>query len=445
MATKVVMPKLGATMEEGTIVSWLVQVGDTVEEGDAIAEIQTDKIVLEMEAETTGVLLKTLYDEGSTVKVQEVVAYLGEEGESVEGLENQSSTAAPQPVEEQNQTLAKVAAGIEAPTEIGNKIRRTPAARKLAEDNQIDLRKISGSGPLGCIQKIDVENFLAENAKKITPLAKKIADDQGLDYKNIAGTGSNGKILKADLVLPNPINEKVENHEIHQPKKRVPFKGIRKVIADRMSQSAYTAPHVTLTSEVDMTSCVSLRKQLLPIIEKLNGHRLSFNEVILKATAHTLQTFPDINISLEKDEIIYRSNVNVGFAVAVPNGLVVPVVKNAEKLGLAAITERCKTLSKLARNGKLLPEQMQNGTFTISNLGMYAVDAFTPIINQPEAAILGVGRIQEKPVAVNGEIAVRPMMTLSLSFDHRIIDGAPAAAFLTDLKDTLENPFKLII
>lgn len=445
MATEVVMPKLGATMEEGTIVTWLVQVGDVVEEGDAIAEVQTDKIVLEIEAETAGVLLKTLYDEGSVVKVQEVVAYLGEEGESAEDLESKSASADSQPVEEQNQTHDEVATTIEAPAERENKMRRTPAARKLAEVNQIDLRNITGSGPLGRIHKMDVENFLAEDSKKITPLAKKMADDQGIDYKNIAGSGPNGKILKADLVSSNSVREKDENQEIHQSEKRVPFKGIRKVIADRMSQSAYTAPHVTLTSEVDMTNTVSLRKELLPVIEKLNGYRLSYNEVILKATAYTLQNHPDINISLQKDEIVYRSNVNVGFAVAVPNGLVVPVVKNANKMGLAAITEECKTLSKLSRDGKLLPELMQNGTFTISNLGMYAVDGFTPIINQPEAAILGVGRIQEKPVAVNGEIAVRSMMTLSLSFDHRIIDGAPAAAFLTDLKDTLENPYKLMI
>lgn len=445
MATEVVMPKLGATMEEGTIISWLVQVGEVVEEGDAIAEVQTDKIVLEIEAETTGVLLKTLYDEGSIVKVQEVVAYLGDEGERVEGLENQSSGAESEPIVEQNKTFAKVADVLEAPAERGNKIRRTPAARKLAEENQIDLRKITGTRPLGCIQKIDVVNFLAENAKKITPLAKKIADDHGIDYKNIAGSGLNGKIVKADLDSSNSINEKVEIQKSTLSEKRIPFKGIRKVISDRMSQSAYTAPHVTLTSEVDMTNSVRLREELLPVIEKVNGYRLSFNEVILKATAHALQNHPDINVSLEKDEIVYRSNVNVGMAVAVPNGLVVPVIKNADKLGLAAITEECKSMGKLARDGKLLPEQMQNGTFTISNLGMYAVDGFTPIINQPESAILGVGRIQEKPVAVNGELAIRSMMTLSLSFDHRIIDGAPAAAFLTELKETLENPFRLII
>jgi pyruvate dehydrogenase E2 component (dihydrolipoamide acetyltransferase) len=436
MATEVVMQKLGATMEEGTIVSWLVQIGETVEEGDPIAEIQTDKIVMEIEAETSGVLLKTLYDAGTAVKVHEVIAYLGEEGEEIESLEIQSTNTSYEPSEEVTKTELTVS---------GDKIRRTPAARKLAEDKRISLSEIKGTGQLGRIQKIDVVNYLAKNATKITPLAKKIADDQDIDYKNITGTGSNGKIIKDDLVSSNPRSEKNENSIINQTEKRVPFKGMRKVIADRMSQSAYTAPHVTLTSEVDMTNCVSLRKELLPSIEKLNGYRLSFNEVIIKATAHTLQNHPDINISLQESEIIYHSNVNVGFAVAVPNGLVVPVVKNANTMGLAAITEECKSLSRLARDGKLLPDHMKNGTFTISNLGMYAVDAFTPIINQPEAAILGVGRIQEKPVAVNGELALRSMMTLSLSFDHRIIDGAPAAEFLTALKESLENPYKLII
>ncbi|GHH98931.1 dihydrolipoamide acetyltransferase family protein [Neobacillus kokaensis] len=438
MATEVVMPKLGATMEEGTIVSWLAQVGEVVEEGDAIAEVQTDKIVLEVEAETTGVLLKTLYDEGSTVKVQEVIAYLGEEGESVDGIDHKSFSAS-------QAAAAEDSAIQERPFENPNKKRRTPAARKLAEANHIDLRRISGSGPKGRIQKNDVENYLVENTKKITPLAEKIAVDLGIDYKNVTGTGSNGKIVKADLLTSNPTNESHVQPAIQQGEKRVPFKGIRKVIADRMVQSANTAPHVTLTSEVDMTNCVRLRKELLPVIEKISGCRLSFNEIIFKATAHTLQRHPDINVSLDKNEIVYHTNVNVGMAVAVPNGLVVPVVKNANQMGLAALTEECKALGKRAREGKLLPEQMQNGTFTISNLGMYAVDGFTPIINQPESAILGVGTIKEKPVVINGEISIRSMMVLSLSFDHRIIDGAPAAAFITDLKETLENPFKLIV
>lgn len=444
MASEVVMPKLGATMEEGTIVSWLVQVGEEVDEGDPIVEIQTDKIVMEIEAEETGVLLKTLYDDNAVVKVHEVIAYIGEEGESVNQLKNQPSNASPV-VKEVNPLTTSKDNNVKEMKLNGEKIRRTPAARKLAEENQINLSDIDGSGPKGRIQKIDVENYLETNSTKITPLAKKVAGDQGIDYSNMTGSGSNGKIVKDDVMFPNLSIEIEKESNNNQEDKRVPFKGLRKVVAERMSKSAYTAPHVTLASEVDMTTCVSMRKELLPSIEKMNGYRLSFNEIIVKAVAQTLQNHPNINISLQNDEIIYHSNINVGFAVAIPNGLVVPVVKNANQMGLAAITKECKSLGALAREGKLLPEQMKEGTFTISNLGMYAVDAFTPIINQPEAAILGVGRIVEKPVSFNGEIALRSMLSLSLSFDHRIIDGAPAAAFLTELKDVLENPFKLMI
>jgi pyruvate dehydrogenase E2 component (dihydrolipoamide acetyltransferase) len=445
MATEVVMPKLGATMEEGTIVSWLVQIGETVKEGDPIAEIQTDKIVLEIEAETTGVLLKTLYDTGAVVKVHENIAYLGEENESVEDLKKQSQSVSLQPAEEQIPTPAEESAFQTRQLESGYKIRRTPAARKLAKDNQIDLRNITGSGPLGRIQKIDVDNYLAEHRLKITPLAKKVAEDQGIDYLGIKGTGTQGKIVK-DNIVTSSIGENDGNMTSAQAEKRVPFKGMRKVIADRISRSAYTAPHVTLLSEIDMTKCVSLRKDLLPVIEKAEGLRVSFNEILMKATAFALKQHPGINISLEGNEIVYHSNIHIGMAVAVPDGLVVPVLRDVDQKGLAAIIREAKMIGKQAREGKLSPDDMQGSTFTISNLGMYAVDGFTPIINAPNAAILGVGRIQEKPVVIlDGEVAVRSMMNISLSFDHRIIDGAPAAAFLTDLKDTLENPFKLMI
>ncbi|WP_141993311.1 dihydrolipoamide acetyltransferase family protein [Bacillus sp. B4EP4a] len=444
MATEVVMPKLGATMEEGTIVSWLVQIGETVEEGDPIAEIQTDKIVLEIEAETTGVLLKTLYDAGAVVKVHENIAYLGEENESVEDLEKQSPSVSLQSAEEQIATPAEESAIQTRQLASGYKIRRTPAARKLAKDTQIDLRNFTGSGPLGRIQKIDVENYLAEHSQKITPLAKKIAEDQEIDYRGITGSGTRGKIVKDDIITGSA-SENNGNQANAQDERRVPFIGMRKVIADRISSSAYTAPHVTLLSEIDMTKCVSLRKDLLPVIEKAEGLRISFNEILIKATAFALKLHPGMNISLEGNEIVYHFNINIGLAVAVPDGLVVPVLKDVEQKGLATITREAKMIGKQAREGKISPDDMRESTFTISNLGMYAVDGFTPIINTPNAAILGVGRIQEKPVSVNGEVVVRSMMNLSLSFDHRIIDGAPAAAFLTDLKDTLENPLKLMI
>ncbi len=438
MATEVVMPKLGATMEEGTIVSWLVRVGEVVEEGDPIAEIQTDKIVMEIEAETAGVLLKTVHDAGNTVKVHEVIAYMGEEGESLDGLEATSPTGSA-PVDQQQETAVEAAQVTVAQT--GNKIRRTPAARKLAEENRVNLQEVVGSGPNGRIHKVDVEGFLAQNAKRITPLAKKIADDQEMDYKQIVGTGARGKVMKQDVIIPptdsgqTPV---VEN-------KRVPFRGMRKVIADRMAESAYTAPHVTLYAEIDMTNCVSLRQDLLPVIEKIEGQRISFNEIIMKATAFTLKQHPNMNVSLAGNEIVFHSDIHVGMAVAVPDGLVVPVLRNVDQKGLAELTTESKKIGKQAREGKLSPDEMQGSTFTISNLGMYAVDGFTPIINLPNAAILGVGRIQKKPVVINDEMVIRSMMTLSLSFDHRIIDGAPAAAFLTALKDTLENPLTLMI
>lgn len=435
MAVEVVMPKLGATMEEGTIVSWLISEGEIVEEGDPIAEIQTDKIILEIEAEVTGVLLKTLYEAGSTVNVHEIVAYLGEEGEVIGDIPTPqvSVPAAPSEV-----SIIEDVAPVPVSTSL-EKIRRTPAARKLAEQNEVELSDIQGTGPLGRIQKVDVENYLDTSRKKITPLAKKIALEENIDYQQINGTGPNGKVVKKDVAV-NRSNQHSEEEAI-----AIPLSGMRKVIAKRMSESAFTAPHVTIISEIDMTNCVMVRKDLLLEIEKLVGFRLSFNELIMKATALALEKHPNINASLHGNEIIYHKEVNLGFAVAVPDGLYVPVVKNVNKLGLAAITKECKTLGKQARDGKLAPDSLQGGTFTISNLGMYAVDGFSPIINQPQSAILGVGRIQEKPVALNGEIVIRSMMTLSLSFDHRIIDGAPAAAFITDLKDLLENPFKLLI
>lgn len=445
MASEVVMPKMGATMEEGTIVAWLVQEGEMVEEGDPVAEVQTDKITLEIEAETTGVLLKTLYDAGATVQVHEVIAYVGEAGESIEDVAKKPKNTRSQSAGDDGQKTVEKDTAEDKPAKTGEKVRRTPAARKLAEDHQVNVRDITGSGPLGRIQKIDVENYLAEKRKRITPLAKKMAEEQGIDYNGIQGTGHRGKIVKDDLVSLDSATIQEAQPVGGQAVKRVPFKGMRKVIAERISESAYTAPHVTLLSEIDMTKCVSLRQELLPVIESIEGLRISYNEMVIKAVAFTLKQHQDINISLEGNEIVHHSGIHIGMAVAVPDGLVVPVLRDVEQKGLAVLTKEAKHIGKLAREGRLSPDDMQGSTFTVSNLGMYAVDGFTPIINAPNAAILGVGRIQEKPVVVDGQVAIRSMMNVSLSFDHRIIDGAPAAAFLTELKNTLENPFKLIV
>jgi len=428
MATDVIMPKMGATMEEGTIVTWFLNKGDYVEEGSPIAEIQTDKIAIEIEAEVSGTLLHTCYEAGETVKVHEVIAYIGEKDELIEDSNSSKKMEVIEQVKEKEQVLPPPSTA-----ENFQKIRRTPAARVLANEHRIDLSEVSGTGPNGRIEKKDVLHFINSKKKKITPLASKIAAAENLDIENIAGTGAYQKITKKDLMLPK-ISEKSK-----------PLKGMRKVIADRMSQSAFTAPHVTITSEIDMTSCINLRKELLPEIERSTGLRLSFNEILLFATAKTLSKHPNMNASIIDDYIVEHESINIGFAVSVGDGLLVPVVKDANKLGLTELTAACKELGLLAREGKLLPHHLEEGTFTISNLGMYAVDSFTPIINQPQSAILGVGRIVEKPAVINKAIEIRSMMVLSLSFDHRLIDGAPAAAFLTDLKEILENPMKLLL
>ncbi|WP_353948233.1 dihydrolipoamide acetyltransferase family protein [Sporolactobacillus sp. Y61] len=414
MVSKVVMPKLGATMEKGTIVKWLAPVGDYVESGDPIAEIQTDKITLEIEAEASGVLLKTLYDEGSEVTVQEVIAYIGQEDEKI--------------IEKCEDHITEETT-IEGNLFFKDKIRRTPAARKLARIYQINLENVPGTGRMGMIKKSDVENYLANN-KKTSPLSDTVHLKEPHLVSSPGPDQSGNK--------PIPISAEVVDDQ------RMKLTGIRKVVADRMTQSMQI-PQVTLMSEVDMTNCVELRKNLLPIIEKTNGFRLSYNDILIKIVAHTIRRYPTLNASLQNDEIVCHSSVNIGFAVDTPAGLVVPVVKNAQKLGLVSITETCNQLIRLAREGNLKYEQMREGTLTISNLGKYEIDEFTPIINPPEAAILGVGRIRPKPVVINEEIKIKSTMKLSLTFDHRIVDGAPAAAFLSALKETLECPYQLFM
>lgn len=405
MATAVFMPKLSMTMETGTVIQWFKQEGDPVREGDVLLEVLTDKINIEVESYSTGTLLKIYYGPDQVVPVNQVIGYVGEAGENVpdtppalESSANEEKAEAPddQPTKEETQ-------GSESSDQ---KIRATPVARRMARENGIDLGQVNGSGPNGRVQKVDIEQALsASSAKSVS--------------------------TKAEAVTS-------------LPGQQVKVEGMRKVIAERMVASAYTAPHVTLSTEADMSQVIEVRSTLLPTIEKLTGHRLSYTEIIIKAVATALARHPKVNASLKDDVIQLHETINIGVAVAVTDGLLVPVIKQADQKGLAHLTTETKRLAGLARDGRLLPDDMRGGTFTISNLGMYAIDVFTPIINQPESAILGVGRIHEKPVGVNGQIALRPMMSLSLSFDHRVMDGAPAAAFLQEIKELLESPYHLL-
>ncbi len=458
MAKEIFMPKLSSTMQVGTLLQWFKNEGDSVDVGEPLFEIMTDKINIEVESYDEGILLKKYFDEDSEVPINHVVGFIGEAGEKVpdaapgeagSAKEQADSSDSRQP---QTEDLAEQGITETTSLEVKNdstdeivsagKVRATPAARRVSREENVALENIPGSGPNGRIHQSDVIAFVSSKAtSKATPLAKKVAQAEGVELQDVTGTGAGGKIQRADV-------ENAKQSALVPAAtagKRVKMEGIRKVVAQRMLQSKTTAPHVTLTTEVDMSQAMSMRSQLLEPIEQQTGFRLSYTEIILKAAAFSLLQHPNVNVSLEGNEIVYKNDINIGLAVAVDNGLMVPVIKNADQKGLSALTAESKRLGKSARSNQLKPNEMSGGTFTVSNLGMYAIDAFTPVINQPESAILGVGRIAEKPVGVDGVIVLRPMMVLSLSFDHRVIDGAPAAAFLTELKQALEQPYKLLV
>ncbi|MFP3418604.1 dihydrolipoamide acetyltransferase family protein [Bacillus sp. SIMBA_154] len=440
MPKEIFMPKLSSTMEIGTLLQWLKEEGDLVEIGEPLFEIMTDKINIEVEAYDDGIFLKKYYEADDQIPVNAVIGYIGEANEQVPSeppaqADEESSGSGESSVESAS------FGSTEAEKISAEKVRATPAARKTAKDHHVPIHEVSGTGPKGRIQKRDVEAVVHTDEKdqRVSPLAGKVAAREGIDLAAIAGSGAHGKIMKSDVKAAAV--QKADS----APVKTQKLAGMRKVIADRMSQSAFTAPHVTLTSEIDMTKAKEVRKQLLPAIEKETGYRLSFTEIIIHAVSNVLTRHPQINMTFDQNELHFHEDVHIGLAVAVKDGLMVPVISHSNQKGLKQLTKEAKEIGRNARDQKLLPDQLKGSTFTISNLGMYAIDTFTPIINQPEVAILGVGRIQEKPVVIDGEIQVRSMMGVSLSFDHRVVDGAPAAAFLTDLKKVLEQPFELLM
>ncbi|SFL56106.1 dihydrolipoamide acetyltransferase family protein [Salibacterium qingdaonense] len=445
MAKEVFMPKLSSTMETGTILQWMKNEGDPVEMGEPVFEVMSDKINIEVEAYEEGFMLKKYYNVDDVVPVNTVVGYIGEKEENVpdtppESTEDSESDAASEP--EQNEPAAHGTESSSVRQVERGQIRATPAARRVAREEEVSLSDVTGSGPKQRVQQQDVRDFLQNAPKppKATPLARKWAEDQNVDLNTVEGSGPVNKIYTKDLSA-------AQEETVSSEPDRIPVKGVRKVVADRMAESASTVPHVTLNSDVDMTEAIRLRSQIQDKVVEQTGSKLSYTEIIMKAVAAALKRHPSINASLSSDqqEILLHRDINIGLAVATEQGLVVPVVPSAGEKGLTALVKESKQLAADARNQQLNPQQMQGGTFTISNLGMYAVDGFTPIINQPEAAILGVGQMKETPTARNGNVELRPLTTFSLSFDHRIVDGAPAAAFLTELKQMLEAPYELLM
>ena len=438
MATNVMLPQWGMNMEDGLLVKWLVKEGDTVVKGQPLVEVETAKINSELEAPEDGVVAHIMVEEGKTVDVGTIVIVLGQPGEDVPRPESTKPEKAARP-------SAKRASRAGAPSGDGSRTQVTPVARRLANQNDIDLGRVQGTGPNGRITEDDVRKAIeAKEAGggavtvQVVPRARLLAKENGVDLAQVQGTGPNGRITVADVesAIGGGGEPEVVTAAVGEV---VPLKGLRKIIAERMVQSVQSMAQVTLTTEADVTELVKLREALL---SEWRPHRIRpmDQDLILKATAAALEEHPRLNAALVRDEIRILKEVNVGVAMAVPDGLMVPVVRDADGKDLLAIAKEVRELADKSRKGNLAVDDMMGASFTVTSLAGYGIDAFTPIIDPPQVAILGVGRIVEKPAAHEGEVALRSMMFLSLAFDHRALDGVPAGEFLRTLSGKLEDP-----
>lgn len=415
----VTMPRLSDTMTEGTVATWLKKVGEKVTEGEILAEIETDKATMEFESFNAGTLLHIGVEEGQSAPVDAILAILGPEGTDVSKIAKnyKAGQSAEKPVEKTNDTPkseSKVAAN-ETNTS-GQRIFASPLAKKMAEDKGIDLKLVKGTGENGRITKIDIENYNPSSVSTAPAVAT----------SNI--TTAKEAPVKPFVPAGEVFSESVKNSQM------------RKTIARRLSESKFTAPHYYLTIEVAMDEAMASRA----IINNIPDTKVSFNDMVIKACAMALKKHPQVNTQWKDDVTVINHHVNIGVAVAVEEGLVVPVVPFTDQMSLTQIGNTVKDLAGRARNKKLQPQEMEGSTFTVSNLGMYGISEFTSIINQPNSAILSVGAIIEKPVVKNGQIVVGNTMTVTLACDHRTVDGATGAQFLQTLRTYLENPVTML-
>ena len=414
MAFEVCMPQLGLTMEEGTVSQWIKHEGDAVKTGDVLLEITTDKLTNEVTSEHDGVLLKIVAQEGEDVPVKGLLCYVGQSGEAV-GDAPAAAAAAPAAAAAAPAAPA-AAAPVPAPVAAGGaRIRISPLARKTAAKLGVDVSGIVGSGPSGRIRQQDV--LAAANAPKA---AAPVAAEPAPAAKPVSKTGL--ELMEGDTVSK--------------------LAGMRKVVAQRMLQSHTEIPPVTQNTKVDVTELMKFRKMLLAE----TGNKYSVNDLILKATAKCLRQHPEVLVSLDGDQIIQRAHVNLGMAVALDAGLIVPVIRDADRMGLDALSAAAKDLASRAKGNKLTPDEYKGSTFSVSNLGMFGIETFTPIVNQPDAAILGVCAVEDELVMDDeGNISKHQVMRLSFTYDHRLIDGAVAAKFVMALRDLLEKPMSIIL
>ena len=412
MATKVVMEALSPTMEEGRLVEWKKNEGDAVAAGDVLAEVETDKAVMELVARSAGTLIKRVVDVGTTLPVGGIVAWLGTKGEAVPDGAAPAAVPAPQPSAPKAAAMPAAPAGStssQQPTApaSSDRVKASPLAKKIAKEKGLDLGRVQGSGPAGRVVLRDLDGASAQGASVAAPLA----------------------VGRASMPAPGVVFEDL------------PLSQIRKTIAKRLSQSLGPIPTFYLTMDVDMTRSAEAREALKALGPE---GKVSFNDILIKAVATALIRHPVCNAWWMDDRIRVWRQAHIGMAVAIEDGLITPVIRNADQKSLREISAESRDLAGRARERKLKPEEYTGSTFSISNLGMFDIEHFTAIINPPEAGILAVGKVREEPAVVNGQVAVRQKMRMTMSCDHRAIDGATGAAFLKTLKTLLENPLALV-
>ena len=425
MAVAIILPKLGNTVESAILLSWHVAVGESVSVGDVLCEIETDKATLEIESTASGILLAQLSRVGDEVPVMSNIALVGQEGESVDEFMPQVPIPQPHPAV----SMAGIPQGETASSEsgradAGSSVKVSPRARNLAQRKGIDYDKLSGSGPGGRIIERDVEAALRERVK-VTPVAQAMLSSG--DFRLDDDPPADGRVTKADLI---PASES-------RAVKEIPLKGVRKIIAKRMLESLQTTAQLTLNATADARALLAFRRRLKESDAALGLRAVSINDLLLLAVSRTLPAFPELNALFEDDTIYQHEAVQLAMAVDTDRGLLAPVIGNADALTLKQISAEAYRLSEASRSGKIQPDALNGGTFTVSNLGALGIESFTPVLNPPQVAILGIGSINLKPVQVDGDVEFVPHIGLSLTINHQVVDGAPAARCLAALGKNL--------
>ena len=423
MSENILVPVLGESITEATVAKWLKKKGDSVEADEAIVELETDKVNLEVPSPINGILSEINSEDGDTVEVGAILGLITQNGE----LPKQKTVITKATPEKVESNVVNLGAAKKEPKIFEEEI--------INEEEKIE-------------EPLILTNEVKENKKNetLSPAVRKIVTENKIDLEKVKGSGKGGRILKSDLidimgVNPQPAERKIK----HGQEERIKMSRLRQTIAKRLKQAQENAALLTTFNEVDMTSIIEMRKENQEDFQSRYGIKLGFMSFFVKACVSALKTFPSVNAEIDKDEIVYKNYYNISFAVGTEKGLVVPVLRDADELSFADIEKKIKTISEKARDGKLTIEDLQGGTFTISNGGVYGSMLSTPILNLPQSGVLGMHNIVERPIAVNGEIKIRPIMYLALSYDHRIIDGKESVSFLKMIKENLEDPRRLFL